>query len=268
MAVIFVLLLAGITAAWFLTARFSGAKQVNASAASIDSQRTPVLIELFTSEGCSDCPPADALLQKLDQIQPVKNAEVVVLSEHVDYWDHDGWRDPFSSHAFTERQQTYADRLKLPTPYTPQMVVDGESEFVGNNGPRALKEIEKAAANATVRVAISSARLRDKSTLEAHVQAGALSGASKHAAQVFVGVADESDESQVGAGENSGRHLTHVAVLRELKEVGKVSSTEAFDRDVAVNFDPGKSGPLRVVAFIQEPGQGRVLGVTETRISK
>ena len=120
--------------------------------AAAGGEPVPVLVELFTSEGCSSCPPADALLAKLDAAQPVAGARVIVLSEHVTYWNSLGWRDPFSSDAMTERQHQYADRFGLSDVYTPQAVVDGAAELVGSDGRAMLQAITKAAATAKVEV--------------------------------------------------------------------------------------------------------------------
>src|SRR5258708_30693112 len=105
---------------------------------------TPVIVELFTSEGCSDCPPADVLLEKLIATQPIGGAEIIGLGQHVDYWDRLGWKDRFSSSALTNRQQLYQTRFGTESIYTPQMVVDGRTEFVGSDASAARKAIEKA----------------------------------------------------------------------------------------------------------------------------
>src|SRR5580704_490614 len=119
------------------------------------SAPTPVVVELFTSEGCSSCPPADLLLRRLEKEQPVPGVEVIPLSEHVDYWNQLGWKDPFSSGRFTDRQRQYADVFHKDGPYTPQMVVDGAPEFVGSDGPRALKTIAEAARRPKASVTLS-----------------------------------------------------------------------------------------------------------------
>ena len=99
--------------------------------------RKAVVVELFTSEGCSSCPPADELLGHLRQDLSAKNIQVIPLGFHVDYWDGLGWKDRFSSAEFTQRQEQYAQALRVDGPYTPEMVVDGAVEFVGNDAGRA-----------------------------------------------------------------------------------------------------------------------------------
>ena len=185
----------------------------------------PVLVELFTSEGCSSCPPADALLRGLDSTQPVPGVQLIVLEEHVDYWDDQGWKDIYSSHAFTLRQQTYADRLHVAGPYTPQMVVDGSLEFVGSDRERANQAFEKARALPKVTVRISSVKI-ENGNLRAHIETDALPSQ----ADVFVALALEHAQSQVLHGENGGHRLEHVAVLRNLVRVGTATGGECFQR--------------------------------------
>src|SRR5271163_2762301 len=128
--------------AFFIATAFSAVALSPAAAQAPQASRSPVLVELFTSEGCSSCPPADALLAKLDQYQPVANAQIIVLGEHVDYWDELGWHDRFSSHQYTDRQSSYCARFNVNGPFTPQMVVNGTDQFVGNDGARALTAIQ------------------------------------------------------------------------------------------------------------------------------
>ena len=117
---------------------------------------TPVLVELFTSEGCSSCPTADALLARLQRVQPVPDADILALEEHVDYWDSLGWRDRFSSQQFSARQTAYIDRLRLSSEYTPQMIVDGTDQFAGNDVVHALRSIAHAASTPKLALSLSS----------------------------------------------------------------------------------------------------------------
>src|SRR5271170_5527905 len=115
-----------------------------------------VLVELFTSEGCPSCPPADRLLAELDRKQPVPGTTIVVLSEHVDYWNQLGWRDPFSSHQWSERQDEYGRQFGLDSVYTPQIVVDGDIEASGNDSRAVLSAIERSAKQPHIEISISS----------------------------------------------------------------------------------------------------------------
>jgi hypothetical protein len=229
--------------------------------------RTPVLVELFTSEGCSSCPPADALLQKLDQTQPVNGAELIVLSEHVDYWNNIGWKDPYSSHEYSERQSAYAARFGRGNVYTPQMVIDGHFELVGSNERRAIQAIENETKVAKVPLSLSAIRFESNNKLSMHVESDPLgSSVEAHSASLLVAIADDSDESQVSSGENAGRTLKHVAVLRSLIAVGTVGKSDKVSRDISVNFNNQNQRHLRIVGIIQEPSAGRVLGVASARL--
>jgi hypothetical protein len=229
--------------------------------------RISVLIELFTSEGCSDCPPADALLQKLDRSQPVPNTQLVVLSEHVDYWNDLGWKDPYSSHEFSIRQGDYAHRFRLDSAYTPQMVVDGDAQFVGSDERRAIQAVEGAAKVEKVPVVLSSVHL-EGSTLVAHIETGLLPpSTSSKSASVLLALADDNDQSNVRRGENGGRVLTHVAVVRSLTQVGTISRGGVFSGEVKVSSANANPRNLRVVAIVQEMDTGRVLGLDSLRLS-
>jgi hypothetical protein len=233
-----------------------------------NAQRTPVLVELFTSEGCSDCPPADALLERLDRSQPVSGAELIVLSEHVDYWDDIGWKDPYSSHEYSERQGAYAGKFGLGSVYTPQMVVDGRFEFVGSDERRAIEAIENATKVEKISVNISSIHLESGNVVSLHVDAGRLpSSVAAGSPEVLIATADESDESHVSRGENAGRNLKHIAVLRSLTPVGTVNRAGEFSQNVRIHINRVNTGNLRFVAIVQEVPVGRVLGAGWGRLS-
>lgn len=233
------------------------------------TQGAPVLVELFTSEGCSDCPPADALLEKLDRTQPARGAEVIVLSEHVDYWNGIGWRDPYSSHEYSVRQSAFATQLGLRSIYTPQMVVDGSIEFVGSDERRAIQAIEIAAKTEKVPISLSQMRFEANKILALHVETGALPPAAEgESGNVLVAVADESDESHVSRGENAGRTLRHVAVLRTLAVVGTVDKTAGFSDSVTIDLPSANSRNVRLIAFVEEKAGGRIWGVQSARLPK
>ena len=115
-----------------------------------------ILVELFTSEGCSSCPPADGFLAYLDVNQPVAGADLIVMGEHVDYWDSAKWKDRFSSSQFSDRQQEYTSRYHLNGVYTPQLVVDGTFGFAGSDVNKTSSAIAKALLEATSPIAISN----------------------------------------------------------------------------------------------------------------
>jgi len=217
------------------------ASSIVLSAVAADPVRLPVLVELFTSEGCSSCPPADRHLQQLD-------SEVIVLSEHVDYWDRLGWKDKFSSPAFTERQETYAKQFGLDSPYTPQMVVDGVAQFTGGDTRRAIVEIDKAGSRPKADILLG----RTAAGVDVAIEA------VPHECDIWLALADNSDVTRVAAGENRGRTLSHVAVVRSIRKIGYVKRGGTFSRQVEL---PASANGQRIVVFLQEAGQARVFGV-------
>src|SRR5258708_38765696 len=267
----FRLLLAGLVAICVLTTMFSfrfiHAESVPQGPSHDGTPRSPVLVELFTSEGCSSCPPADALLERLDRSRQVSGADLIVFREHVGYWNDIGWKDPYSSHEYSERQRAYAAQFGRGSIYTPQMVVDGHFELVGSDERRATQAIENATKVRKTPVSISSS-LSDEKTITLHIEAGPLpSSVTAESASVFLAIADNTDESQVSRGENAGRTLKHVAVLRNLIRIGAVDRTAGFSRDMKVDLNAKNRRNLRVAVIVQEAAAGRVWGAALARLS-
>jgi hypothetical protein len=229
------------------------------------TNRTPVLVELFTSEGCSSCPPADALLAKLDQAQPINGAEIIVLGEHVDYWDGQGWHDRFSSHQYTERQNEYCGRLHVDSSFTPQMIVDGTDQFVGNDGAHAVRAIQHAVETTKIKLILSQPVV-DGQKVSASVSTPP-PGATKKA-DLYAALVDPKDTTEVRGGENGGHRLQHVGVVRNLQRVGKLKDLGAGPVSFSLNAPAdAKPGEMRVVVFAQESGQGAVLGATSASVT-
>jgi hypothetical protein len=232
-----------------------------------DGLRSPVIVELFTSEGCSSCPPADDVLARLQQTQPVAGAEVIALSEHVDYWNYIGWSDPFSSAAFSARQEIYARAFgQQDSVYTPQMIVDGQAEFNGTAMNKALEAIAKAARSpkADVRIAIPETKTqKDNRKVSLSVSVKNVPPVDRgDVAEVILALTEDKLSSNVTRGENSGRKLAHTAVVREMRALGRVDpATKTFDSEKTVAIADGwKRDDLRIVVFVQERAHRRVLG--------
>jgi hypothetical protein len=226
-----------------------------------------VLVELFTSEGCSSCPPADKLLADLDQNQQVQDAQVIALSEHVDYWNRLGWKDPFSSADFSRRQAAYAQALGIEDFYTPQMIVDGRTEFVGSKRATALEAIARAARTPKATISLSIKTSEPKSIILT-VQIDnvpEISGGDK--AEVMLAVAENGLLSKVSRGENSGRELPHSAVTRKLTRIGTVDG-KGFRGEPNVQIDSAwRRQNTSVVIFVQERTSRRVLGAAAIKLA-
>ncbi|MGB6668375.1 MAG: DUF1223 domain-containing protein [Candidatus Acidiferrum sp.] len=235
------------------------------------AERIPVVVELFTSEGCSSCPPADTLLSKLATLQPVAGAEIIALEEHVDYWNQDGWVDPFSDAEWTWRQQQYVAKFKGNSPYTPQLVVDGQSQFSGNNPRDAIQAIRVDAQHAKTQVSITAEDSTKKDTEQLEVRVGNASASpDQEPADVWVAVTEQGLQNAVKAGENAGKEVQHAAVVRSLHKIGTLSAKDSspFDAHQEVKFKSNwKRANLRIVVFVQERKSLRILGAAEARVT-
>jgi hypothetical protein len=232
----------------------------------VEQSDTPVIVELFTSEGCSSCPPADRLLTQLAQA----NASIIPLSEHVDYWNYIGWADPFSSPAFSERQRQYAEtfaaRGARSDVYTPQMVVDGRLSFVGSNATQAQASIAQAAqsAKAHIEIALTPPTANQSCSLRINI-----TNLPPHeTAQLMLAVTENNLASSVTRGENTGRRLPHSAVTRLLQPIAEIEAkAQSFTAatDIKLN-DRWQRSSLRFIAFVQERTQRRIIGAATVRL--
>jgi hypothetical protein len=219
--------------------------------------RKAVVVELFTSEGCSSCPPADELLTHLRQDLAGKNIQVIPLGFHVDYWNSLGWKDRFSSAEFSRRQEQYTQSLRVDGPYTPEMVVDGAVEFVGNDSGQAQRTIREAASQPEVATVKISSAAADQLTVQVK------SAGSPKDAQVVLAITEDNLMTQVGSGENGGRTLRHAAVVRELRQLGRLHEG-SFEANVPLKLDKDwKRNDLRAVVFVQEGPSGKILGAAQ-----
>jgi hypothetical protein len=229
------------------------------------AQPNPVLVELFTSEGCSDCPPADAVLAQLDT-QVIPGAQVIALSEHVTYWNHQGWMDPFSFDEIDLRQQSYVRQFGLDSPATPQFVVDGTMQLAGSNPPVLAGFITRAAAVPKIQIEIGNAHRAANGAVEFTVHA-----ATATKATLVAIIAENATHSEVSHGENAGRTLHHVAVVRAIKEFGSNFGSGATDgRTLELSggnvLRAEKDGePLRLVVFLVS--HSRVVGAAEQTLN-
>lgn len=224
--------------------------------------RSTVVVELFTSEGCSSCPPADDVLSQLAQQQPVPGVEVLTLGEHVDYWDRLGWRDPFSSPAFSARQSNYDSRVfHTGQVYTPQLVIDGRLERVGSNAGAVQRAIEQAATSPKADVTVAACHSDRNLDVELHVtQSSNIS--IREPLDAVVAVTENNLSTQVRRGENGGRTLKHSGVVRSLTTVGILLPRESsWSIDASVPWDLAwKPANVRVVAFLQERESRHIVG--------
>jgi hypothetical protein len=244
----------------------AGVKDVPAVPTAPEAASTPVLIELFTSEGCSSCPPADALLSRLGRTQPVRGADIIVLEEHVNYWDRLGWKDPFSSEAATARQNEYGQALGGSQVYTPQMIVDGRTEFVGSSETDALRAIRAASQASKPTVQLSWER---GDMLAIHIES-VNSAMHDGEAEAFLVISENRLHSDVRRGENAGRALEHDGVTRQFLPLGKINSAAAgFSSTIATHpLREWNRENLRAVVFVQERRSRHVLAAAAISFPK
>ena len=238
-----------------LTASELGSAQTRPAA-----EPVAVLAELFTSEGCNSCPPADSLLEILLHQQPIEGVYVIAMSEHVTYWDHQGWKDPFGSQQFTARQQQYGRRFNLDSIFTPQLVIDGAHQVVGSD----KRAIEKALleSSKTPKPALAIEVTSDDGLVNASASGPGLAGDKD--AELWFALTEDHLVVDVKRGENANKTMKHSGVVRVLQSAGSVDvSSKRVSFKLSTDW---KRDNLRVVAFVQSKKTNKILSVGLARL--
>lgn len=220
-----------------------------AAGQSYASERLPVLVELFTSQGCSSCPPADAILGEMS-----KRVDVVALAFHVDYWDYIGWKDSFAHPSFSKRQKTYARLASRTAVYTPQFMVQGQESIAGSN----LQELESAIARASQSKLGYKIKLGTESN---HVRVTLIEALPLRRIQADVFAIYFSPQLKVAikSGENSGRVITYSNVVTKVERIGQWDGLKAWSKTISQRPDQN------VAIIVQSKGQGKVIAVSKMR---
>ncbi len=225
-----------------------------------DQAKNYVLVELFTSEGCSSCPPADKVLARLQSEQPVENVEIIPLALHVDYWNYLGWKDEFSSADYSARQSGYAEKFNLDAIYTPQMVVDGVNQFTGSQYDTAVSSIKESAQTKKTAVEINI----EKDDMKVNI-----SDLPNHdAAYVWFVITEDDLQTDVKRGENSGRKLPHTAVVREMKLLGTLAeNAKTFSGSQTLALQNGwEKKNLNLIVFVQGKNSKTIYAVGKKQL--
>jgi len=247
-----IFLSAGILAVTALSAFINSKKQ---DTANLNGAKGFAVVELFTSEGCSSCPPADAVVAKLQKESADK--PIYILAYHVDYWNHLGWKDVFSDPDYSKRQRDYAKTLNISSVYTPQIVVNGKTEFVGSedvtlhNAIKSALKKESLAELTLVNMQIS------RNTVQVNYNA---KGNGNHSV-LLLALIEKSAQSHVKAGENSGRMLAHVQIVQKLKTITLTDNKAGFEKiNLPNNFTPQN---WEVIGFIQNTTTGEIFAAAK-----
>ena len=211
------------------------------------------LVELFTSEGCSSCPPADEVVAHIARLYPTN---VLVLSFHVDYWDRLGWKDAYSSAEYTRRQKQYAEVMGLTSIYTPQVILNGDKEFLGSDETKLKEAINSGLADATPPSFEANAKNTDNKTITVTYRKTAKENTDLHIALVQLHA-----ETAVKKGENAGKQLQHINIVRALIDAKRSNGTVTLDIPTGLS-----AKDCRIIAFSQDPGTLHITAATEVPI--